>query len=51
PSSGKFIDWSNRLHGLHGAFTCSSVVAGDMQTHAREHFPDVLSSIQPLAWG
>ncbi|EHF0525783.1 type III secretion system effector HECT-type E3 ubiquitin transferase [Salmonella enterica] len=50
PSSEKFTDWSNRLHGLHGAFTCSSVVASDMQTHAREHFPDVLSSIQPLAW-
>ncbi|WP_139822082.1 hypothetical protein, partial [Salmonella enterica] len=25
-------------------------VAGDMQRHARQHFPGVLSSILPLAW-
>ncbi|EAA4439501.1 TPA: hypothetical protein ACJG01_004572, partial [Salmonella enterica subsp. salamae serovar 21:z10:[z6]] len=31
-------------------FTCTSVVAGDMQRHARQHFPGVLSSILPLAW-
>ncbi|WP_218670090.1 hypothetical protein, partial [Salmonella enterica] len=24
--------------------------AGDMQRHARQHFPGVLSSILPLAW-
>ncbi|WP_372923200.1 hypothetical protein, partial [Salmonella enterica] len=25
-------------------------MAGDMQRHARQHFPGVLSSILPLAW-
>ncbi|ECC1649246.1 type III secretion system effector HECT-type E3 ubiquitin transferase [Salmonella enterica subsp. salamae] len=50
PSSERFTDWSNRFHGLHNAFTCTSVVAGDMQRHARQHFPGVLSSILPLAW-
>uniref|UniRef100_UPI001C463865 type III secretion system effector HECT-type E3 ubiquitin transferase n=1 Tax=Salmonella enterica TaxID=28901 RepID=UPI001C463865 len=50
PSADKFTDWSNRFHGLHNAFTCTSVVAGDMQRHARQHFPGVLSSILPLAW-
>ncbi|HCL5075043.1 TPA: hypothetical protein N2F43_004421, partial [Salmonella enterica] len=50
PSVDKFTDWSNRFHGFHNAFTCTSVVAGDMQRHARQHFPGVLSSILPLAW-
>ncbi|ECD9411956.1 type III secretion system effector HECT-type E3 ubiquitin transferase, partial [Salmonella enterica subsp. salamae] len=50
PSSERFTDWSNRFHGLHNTFTCTSVVAGDMQRHARQHFPGVLSSILPLAW-
>ena len=50
PSREQFTDWSNRFHGLRNAFTCTSVVAGDMQRHARAHFPDVLSSILPLAW-
>ncbi len=50
PSREKLTDWSNRFHGLHNAFTCTSIVAGDMQRHARAHFPDVLSSILPLAW-
>ncbi|HCL5345586.1 TPA: type III secretion system effector HECT-type E3 ubiquitin transferase, partial [Salmonella enterica] len=47
PSADKFTDWSNRFHGLHNAFTCTSVVAGDMQRHASEHFSGVLSSILP----
>lgn len=51
PSEHKFTDWSNRFHGFRNAFTCTSIVAGDMQRHARAHFPDVLSSILPLAWG
>lgn len=51
PSEHKFTDWSNRFHGFQGAFTCTSIVAGDMQRHARAHFPDALSSILPLAWG
>ncbi|ASG55199.1 type III secretion system effector HECT-type E3 ubiquitin transferase [Salmonella bongori] len=50
PSVDKLTDWSNRFHGLHNAFTCTSIVAYDMQRHAREHFPGVLSSILPLAW-
>lgn len=50
PSSEQFTDWSDRFHGLHGAFTCTSVVADSMQRHARKYFPSVLSSILPLAW-
>ncbi|EBQ1375167.1 hypothetical protein AYL59_23925, partial [Salmonella enterica] len=50
PSADQLTDWSNRFHGLHNAFTCTSLVADDMQLHARDHFPDVLSSILPLAW-
>ncbi|EJY8105429.1 E3 ubiquitin--protein ligase, partial [Salmonella enterica subsp. enterica serovar Kentucky] len=50
PSSEQFTEWSDRFHGLHGAFTCTSVVADSMQRHARKYFPSVLSSILPLAW-
>ncbi|EHM2231900.1 type III secretion system effector HECT-type E3 ubiquitin transferase, partial [Salmonella bongori] len=50
PSSEQLTEWSDRFHGLHGAFTCTSVVADSMQRHARKYFPSVLSSILPLAW-
>lgn len=50
PSPEQLTDWSNRFHGFQDAFTCTSLVADDMQLHAREHFPGVLSSILPLAW-
>lgn len=50
PSREQFTDWSNRFHGLRNAFTCTSLVADHMQIHASEKFPDVLSSILPLAW-
>ncbi len=39
PSSEQFTEWSDRFHGLHGAFTCTSVVADGMQRHAKKYFP------------
>ncbi|SQJ19126.1 restriction endonuclease Eco57I [Salmonella enterica subsp. enterica] len=40
PSSEQFTEWSDRFHGLHGAFTCTSVVADSMQPSCQKIFPE-----------
>src|SRR5476651_2173343 len=48
---GTLANWTNRLLGLKGAFTCSAVLSNLMVEHIRSRFPAVLSGIMPPAWG
>src|SRR5471030_1932260 len=48
---GTLANWTNRLLGLKGAFTCSAVLSNLMVEHIRSRFPEVLSGIMPPAWG
>src|SRR5471032_644084 len=48
---GTLANWTNRLLGLKGAFTCSAELSNLMVEHIRSRFPAVLSGIMPPAWG
>jgi len=45
-----FTDWTNRLLGLNGAFSCTAVLSYDIVGHIRSRFPATLAGIMPPAW-
>ncbi|MFM1139531.1 pentapeptide repeat-containing protein [Yersinia mollaretii] len=49
-NSGTLADWTNRLLGLPGAFSCSSVLSSMMIGHIRSRFPAMLKNMMPPAW-
>ncbi|WP_246235966.1 hypothetical protein [Acerihabitans arboris] len=48
--SDQFTNWTNRLLGLKGKFTCVAMLSQMMTEHSGKRFQEVLAGIMPPAW-